>query len=420
MPVIATQTREDLRVSIGRILTAVKLITGAATGTTTTLLTDSVATGVATDFNGRWLVFTSGTNNDGLIRQVTTSTVSSNRVTLTFFPAVTDATASADTAELWDEAYNPADIHEYIQQAILDVTGRVFDPVESKVADVNLCGDGKTSRFDIPTDYEYIRDVYVRDRVTSVQIHNCDSEWDEQTVLANVTRSVDPEDKKQGSGANRFVFVAGAGTGIVSSKAITSLDLRKFTHVEAWGKSTVTTAAGDLRILLDDTASVASVLENLLIPILTADTWRYCRLAMDTPELDSAIISVGLRHQVDIGAATVWLDDLKAVDNNTAHWSPLPRNLWTIDKEARVLVLVDGGVEWVGSKLMKLVGGDNPLLLAADADTNEVPDSYIIYRAVGLTLMTRPETENRAHTYLAMAERETSKFPMLINARMVI
>lgn len=420
MPIIATQTREDLRVSIGRILGAVKLITGAAAGTTTTLLTDGLATGAATDFNGKWLVFTSGANNDGLIRQVISSTVAANRVTLTFFPAVTDATASTDTVELWDEAYDPVNIHEFIQQAVLDATTRIFDPVETKVADVNLCGDGITARFDIPTDYEMVRDVYVREQVASVQIHDCDTAWDEQTVLANVTRSVDTEDKKTGGGSVRFVFTAAAATGIVSSKAITSLDLRKYTHFEGWAKSTVLTVAGDLRILLDDTANVASVLENLLIPVLTADTWRYFRLAFDTPELDSAIISVGLRHQVDIGAATVWLDDLKAVDNNSAVWVAVPRHLWTIDKEARALVLVNGGVAWVGSRLLKLVGGDNPLLLNADSDTNEVPDSYVIYRSVGLAMLTRLDMQARAQMFLGLAERETAKFPPLVNVRYTI
>lgn len=416
MPIIATQTREDLRVSVGRIFGAVKLITAATAGSTTTLLTDSLATGVATDFNGKWLVFTSGTNNDGLIRQVTTSTVAANRVTLTCFPAVTDATATGDTAELWDEAYDPVNVHEWIQQAILDATGRVFDPTE----DITLHGDGNTARFDIPTTFEYLRDVYVRRSVTSKEIHNCDTAWDEQTVLANVTRSVDTEDRKQGSGSVRFVFAAAAATGVVSSKAISSLDLKKFTHAEGWAKSTVTTAAGDLRILLDDTPSVASVIENLQIPVLTADIWRYVRIALDTPELDSAIISVGFRHQVDIGAATVWLDDLKAVINDSAIWELVPRHLWTIDKEARTLILVDGGVGWVGSKLLKLVGGDNPLLLNADADVNEVPDAYVIYRAVGLGLMTRSGMEAKAQFYLGLAEHEASKFPPLINARFVI
>ena len=241
MPIIATMAREEVRVSVGRIIGAVKLIEADAAGTTTTFLTDELAAGAATDFNGKWMVFTSGAN-DGSIRQATTSTIASNRVTLTFFPAVGTATADGDTVELWDQAYDPEDIHEYIKQAIRDVTGKVFDPTE----DISLFADGKTARFAIPTTLEMLRDVYIRRRVTSVQIHNCDTDWDEQTVLANVTRSVDTEDKREGSGSIRFVFAAGAATGVVSSKAISALDLRKYTHVEGWAKSTVTTAAPTL------------------------------------------------------------------------------------------------------------------------------------------------------------------------------
>jgi len=412
MPIIATQTREDLRVSIGRILRAVKLVEADAAGSTTTFLTDELATAAATDFNGSWLVFTSGTN-DGSIRQVTTSTVASNRVTLTFFPAVAASTADADTAELWDEEYDPEDIHEYIQQAIRDVTKSVFDPVEN----ISLFADGRTARFSLPTTIYRVRDIYIRKTVTSVTIHDCDTDWDEQTVLANVTRTVDTEDRRKGGGSIRFVLAAAAATGVMSSKKISSLDLRKYTHVEGWAKCTVTTAAGDFRILLDDTANVASVLENLQIPVLTADTWAYVRIAMDTPELDSALISVGVRHQVDIGAATFWLDDVKATVNNEADWVMMPRNLWMLDKEARDLIFIDGGVEWAGYGLIKLVGGDRPLLLTTDSQTNEVPDSFVIYQAAGLALLTQPDQTARARMYLGMAAEEKRNLPPLINVR---
>ena len=91
-----------------------------------------------------------------------------------------------------------------------------------------------------------------------------------------------------------------------------------------------------------------------------------------------------------------------------------------MDKAARSLLFIDGGVSWAGYGLMKLVGGDNPLVLNADGDTNEVPDSYVIYRTAGLLLMTVTGMEARAQMYLGMAEREVRGFPMLINARFVI
>ena len=47
MPIIATMPREDIRVSVGRIIGAVKLIEADAAGTTTTFLTDELAAGAA-------------------------------------------------------------------------------------------------------------------------------------------------------------------------------------------------------------------------------------------------------------------------------------------------------------------------------------------------------------------------------------
>jgi hypothetical protein len=417
MPITATQTREDLRVSIGRILKAVKLIEADATGATTTFITDELATGAADDFNGKWLVFTSGQSNiDGQIRQVTNSTVSSNRVTLTFFPAVSNAPADAATAELWDEAYDPEDINEYIEQVTgLDASGLIFIPTE----DISLHADGKTARFDIPTTLEMLRDVYVRDRVTSVEIDNCDTIWAEAAAPSNVTRVTDTEDRKRGGGSCKWIIAGAFSTGLVSSKAISSLDLSKHTHIEFWVKSTTATSAGDFTVLLDDTVNAASAIETLSIPALVADTWTYIRVALATPELDSAIISVGLNAGNNIGGNTIWLDDVKAVVNDTADWELMPRNLWMVDKQARDLVFIDSGVSWAGYGLMKLVGGDNPLRVTADSDTNEVPDSYVIYRAVGLALLTQPEQITRARMYLGMAEVEKSKFPMLVNARLL-
>ena len=417
MPIIATMTREEIRVAVGRILGAVKLIEADAAGSTTTFLTDELATEVATNLNGRWLVFTGPTNNDGLLRQITASTVSSNRVTLTFFPAVTTITDTPDTAELWDEAYDPEDIHEHIKQAIRDVTGNVFEPIE----DISLFADGKTARFAIPTTLEMVRDVYVRERVTAVTIDNCDTIWAEASVPTNITRSTDTEDKRQGGGSCRWVIAGAFTTGLVSSKAISSLDLRKYTHVEFWVKSTTATVAGDFTLLLDDTANAASALETLSIPALVANTWTYVRLALVTPALDSAIISVGLNAANNIAANTIWLDDVRGVVNDETDWGdPMPRHLWSIDKEARTLIFTDAGRGWAGYGLMKLKGGDNPLVLNADANVNQVPDSYVIYRTAGLALLTQHDEMARAERFLGMAERELTKLPMLMNARMVI
>ena len=67
MPALQERTREELRVHVGYVLGGLKTVEADAAGTITTLLTGDVANFTADDANGKWLVFTSGTN-DGSIR----------------------------------------------------------------------------------------------------------------------------------------------------------------------------------------------------------------------------------------------------------------------------------------------------------------------------------------------------------------
>ena len=64
---VVGRTREEVRLPIGYNVDAVKLIEADASGSTITLLTDDLF-GAADEHNGKWLVFTSGSNNDGQIR----------------------------------------------------------------------------------------------------------------------------------------------------------------------------------------------------------------------------------------------------------------------------------------------------------------------------------------------------------------
>ena len=90
--------------------------------------------------------------------------------------------------------------------------------------------------------------------------------------------------------------------------------------------------------MLDDTASCASPIEELSVHALTAATWTFVRLKLANPETDPAIISLGLEYDSDLGACTVWVDDLRVVKNDTSVWQKLPRHLWGADKESGDLV----------------------------------------------------------------------------------
>lgn len=147
----------------------------------------------------------------------------------------------------------------------------------------------------------------------SLVLDDCEDAWDED-VPANFTVSLDAADKMVGTSSVKVDIAAAAAAGTILCEVVApGTALPKFTHLEFWIKSSVATAAGDLQILLDDTAKCVSPLETLNVPALVADKWTHVRVALLTPQLDTAIISLGLKYTVDIGACTIHLDDFRAV-----------------------------------------------------------------------------------------------------------
>jgi hypothetical protein len=424
MSVIQARTREELRAAVGRNSgIQFRLLEADATGTASTFLTDELSLGGENEHKGQWLVFISGTN-DGSIRRVVSSTIANNRTSLKFHPTVSAVTADGDTAELWPEEHNPTGIHDFINQTIIDATGYVFDPIEN----TTLHSDGKTARFDIPSDISMIQHVQYRAKVTSTSVHQMERAFDE-TTDSDFTQTVDTEDFRRSSSL-KLTIGGGVSAGNFITDSITSLDLSKYTHLEGWVKATTTLAAADFVIHLDNGSVQANGtdLESLNVPATTAaDTWTFFQVALANPETDSAIVSVGLEYNANQAANTVWFDELAAVFIDSAIWMDVPRHLWHIDKEARDLILHSGAVSLAGYSLLKLVGGDKPALLSTDATASEISGSYIIYRATGLALLAQgggPSTDQderrqRAREWLALAEQEKRNFPSFENVRVV-
>lgn len=146
-----------------------------------------------------------------------------------------------------------------------------------------------------------------------VMIEPCEAAWDE-LVAANVTVTADTTDKKKGSASVKFaVLDAVPAATILATEAITSKNLSSGTKLLLWVKSSVNTLSGDLQLLLDDHASCVSPVETINLPALTANVWRRVRLVLANPNLDTAIISVGLKYVTDLGACNLWLDDIKEI-----------------------------------------------------------------------------------------------------------
>ena len=423
MAVTQSKTREDLRKAIGRNLG--KMVTGTTSGSgSTTTAVDTTLFGGDDEYIGSYIRFTSG-DNDGSVRRISDYTSSTGTMT---FAAVGATVAGSTTYELWKDQFDPQVVDEFINQSIWEITGKYFDPEEN----VDLHTDRINARFEIPSEIAMIQDVYYRSKFTAKELLSCDSVFDE-TVDSDFTVSVDTEDYKKGSASNKFVIAAGASAGDIATDSITSVNLAKYDYIEFWIKSTVATSAGNLKILLDDSASCASPIETLNVPALTANTWKYCRVALSNPHTDTAIISVGLEYDSDLGACTVHLDDIKAVKNDTSTWTKLPRYQWRVDKEGgqgastQDLVLTDGGRAEVGYSLIKLVGGDEPAELSADSDTTEVPERFIVAYATALSAQAgslRPDADidsmrNLAAFWFAKSEQAKNDLPFLTNVRLV-
>lgn len=421
MPVIQGRTREQIRQHIGYSLGALYVSSASTNGSTTTLVDNTLVLGGNDNYIGYWVRFTSG-DDDGAIRRVTDSSVSSNVNTLTLMPALSASSTSGDTYELWVGDFNPASIDDFINQSIISVTGQAYDPIEN----ISLHGDGSQTRFDIPSGISMVSKVEYREKVSSTRIHAAAATFDEKTD-SDFTQSLDTKDKKQGTQSLKMVIAAGASAGDFVTDSITSKNISGYDTIEMWVKSTVATSAGNLKLLLDDTASCASPLETLSIPALSADTWTFVRMSLSNPETDTAIISVGLEYDSDIGACTVWIDDIVAVANDTAEWATLDRRNWKIDKEARDLIFIRDGQDAIGYSLIKIVGGDKPTLLTSDATATEVDENFIVANSTNLALIsasggpaTDPDARRQLSSYWsAQAERTRNALPILANVRHV-
>ena len=421
MAITHGKTLEDLRKAIGRNLG--KMITGTTSGSgSTTTALDTTLFGGDDEYIGSYIRFTSGTY-DGTTRRITDYTASTGTIT---FAAVAGTIAGSVTYEIWKDGFDPVVIDEFINQSILAITGKIYDPVEN----LDIHTDKVNARWEIPSGIEMIQDVFYRDKFTSEVLHDCNSAFDE-SVDSDFTITADTEDYKTGSASNKIVIAAGASAGDTASDTITSVNISKYDYIEFWIKSSVATSAGNLKIHLVDADGIE---ESLDVPALTANVWKYCRVALVAPYDNTAITQVRFEYDSDLGACVVHLDDIKVVKNDTATWEKLARNTWRIDKEGTLqgastadLVLSDRGRALASYRLIKLTGGDKPTQLSSDSSTTEVPEDYIISYATALAAQAgsvRPDIDidgmrNLAAFWFAKSEQARNNMPFLSNVRTV-
>jgi hypothetical protein len=130
-----------------------------------------------------------------------------------------------------------------------------------------------------------------------IVVHDCDSIWDEQ-VIPNVTWA------RVSDNVLTCSVDAGHTTGLLGSKAVGPLDLRYADRLTFKLQSSIALAAGDLELVLDNTALCASPIVVKSLPAMAAykPISFDLDLAAESVTGIDAVISVGIRLTVDRGA----------------------------------------------------------------------------------------------------------------------
>jgi hypothetical protein len=157
-------------------------------------------------------------------------------------------------------------------------------------------------------------------------VEDCEDAWNEG-VVANVTSTLDGAVFATGAGSAKFEVAAGFTTGRIGYETVSIVGntLAAYQALAVWVKSSVAVAAGQLQIMLDDTALCASPLVTVNLPAIPAAVWTLCIVPTSFAACASkTVISVGVNATADIGAFDLNIDSVRAVHN------PIEQNSETI------------------------------------------------------------------------------------------
>jgi predicted secreted protein len=164
-------------------------------------------------------------------------------------------------------------------------------------------------------------------------IEDCEDVWVQGTAATTVSTTTG----KVGTNCVRGTTVSLGGTTLMMYEDISSKDISSYEAIYCWLRSSLTIAAGDLRLLIDEGTGASAAEENLQIPILTANTWQRVLLPMTTPSALNAVQSVGIYQQTDLADGTFDIDDVEAVAEVDGIKS------WTLDYNVDMLETTDFG-----------------------------------------------------------------------------
>ncbi len=188
--------------------------------------------------------------------------------------------------------------------------------------------------------------------VASLLLEDCEDTWNSGT---NGTASLETSIVKVGSGSAKTVMGAGITNGdIVAYETMSEAkDISTYTHILCWARSSSTTTAADLVLGIGTTAAGATPTTQVDIPVLTANTWKYCHCTEVTGKEmadTSAGTIIGLEMNANAAQLTTYFDDIRAAKNIAGI------NTWSLDYVTDSLDTSDFGVAGIRSYIVGCSG----------------------------------------------------------------
>ena len=195
--------------------------------------------------------------------------------------------------------------------------------------------------------------------IATTIIEDCEDSWTNGTHGA--ATAGDPPYVKVGSHSAKCIISGQADLDMVMYETLAvETNYTGFTHALCWAYFTgTTTTAADFQLHIDsvDELPDGNSETQLDFPVLTQNTWRYCRLTtFDSKPISAstAALAVGLQMHANHQSATIYLDDIRAAKIVAGI------NSWSLDytvdaletsdfQSAGVKSYIAGGSGWSGS-----------------------------------------------------------------------
>lgn len=368
------RTKLQIRTSIGRPLGAI-WGTATADGDTSSLLDTVWLKGADDEHNGKFVQFNSGTNV-AAGEQSWVSDFSTATGDATLSPVVSGIIKAADTYEMWPRPWTVDDINDVIDRAIIDVSRKALQikQTDSQWTEADHLEYAWLTSFETLHMVEYVSSVGI-DKVVS----DCETAF--TAGSANVTSTKDTSFYKFGTASAKLVEDGNSAAGaILGYDTFSAIDISDCDRLEFDMYSSIALTAGQLDFALDNTAAIASPIESLDVPAMTAATWYRHSIALANPQTDTAIISCGLVQTSDVGAATYYIDNVRAVKNGSKTWVELNPQHWDIVKGSTpYLQFTTQGKQVVSYPTqIRLNGLQLPTIMTADTDTCEIDPEFVV------------------------------------------